>query len=76
MKHHTGMEAHDGYAPHSHEVRPDHLGIDRNGIIMPGGWAVYYDGELVFSTNDWEQVGAGVASIMEEGLIEESEGGR
>jgi hypothetical protein len=23
----TGMHAHDGLAPHSHEVRPDHLGV-------------------------------------------------
>lgn len=27
MKQHTGMEAHDVYAPHSHEVRADHLGV-------------------------------------------------
>jgi hypothetical protein len=24
---HTGMQAHGGYAPHSHEVRPDHAGV-------------------------------------------------
>ena len=24
---HTGMRAHGGYAPHSHEVRPDHDGV-------------------------------------------------
>lgn len=24
---HTGMAAHGGYAMHSHEVRPDHLGV-------------------------------------------------
>lgn len=27
MKNHIGLEAHDGYAPHSHEVRADHAGI-------------------------------------------------
>ena len=27
---HTSMEAHDGYAPHSHEVRPDHKGVRRD----------------------------------------------
>lgn len=26
---HTGMEVHDGYAAHSHEVRPDHRGVAR-----------------------------------------------
>lgn len=25
-----GMHEHDGYAPHSHEVRADHLGVDRS----------------------------------------------
>lgn len=25
----TGMHQHDGYAPHSHEVRADHLGLRR-----------------------------------------------
>jgi len=28
---HPGMASHDGYAPHSHEVRPDHLGVAREG---------------------------------------------
>lgn len=28
---HTSMAAHDGYAEHSHEVRPDHLGVKREG---------------------------------------------
>jgi hypothetical protein len=27
MKQHAGLEAHDGYAPHSHEVRSDHEGV-------------------------------------------------
>ena len=26
---HTEMLAHDGYARHTHEVRPDHLGVHR-----------------------------------------------
>jgi hypothetical protein len=26
---HVGMHAHDGLAPHSHEVRPDHRGVER-----------------------------------------------
>lgn len=26
---HTEMRAHDGWAPHSHEVRPDHRGVPR-----------------------------------------------
>lgn len=26
---HTGMAEHDGYAAHSHEVRPDHRGVHR-----------------------------------------------
>lgn len=26
---HTEMASHDGYAPHSHEVRPDHKGVKR-----------------------------------------------
>lgn len=25
----SAMHAHDGYKPHSHEVRADHMGIDR-----------------------------------------------
>lgn len=25
-----GMHEHDGYAPHSHEVRADHLGVDKS----------------------------------------------
>lgn len=29
MKQHTGIMAHDGYAEHSHEVRPDHHGVSR-----------------------------------------------
>ena len=27
--HHTGMRAHDGYVAHSHEIRPDHEGVER-----------------------------------------------
>lgn len=84
MKQHTRMEAHDGYLPHSHEVRPDHLGvhrspvlvaedarkvtgIDRYGIPMPDGWAVYFDGELVFSAGEdkWREIGPGIEKIME-----------
>jgi hypothetical protein len=26
----AGLHEHDGYAPHSHEVRADHLGVARN----------------------------------------------
>ena len=26
---HTGMMAHGGYAPHSHEVRADHAGVQQ-----------------------------------------------
>jgi hypothetical protein len=26
---HTGMKAHDGYKEHSHEVRPDHDGVEQ-----------------------------------------------
>lgn len=29
MKQHTGTAAHDGYAPHSHEIRYDHRGVPR-----------------------------------------------
>jgi hypothetical protein len=29
VKQHTGMAAHDGYAPHSHEIRRDHRGVPR-----------------------------------------------
>ena len=92
MKQHTGMEAHDGFAPHSHEVRADHLGVqqwcdycdtyhhqppescvqssltrDRNGIEIPDGWAVYFDGELVFSVDEdkWREIGPGIEKIME-----------
>lgn len=28
-QHHTGMASHGGFAAHSHEVRPDHLGVPR-----------------------------------------------
>lgn len=31
---HAGMQAHDGYVAHSHEVRADHLGVER---IEPDG---------------------------------------
>lgn len=31
---HIGMAAHDGLAPHSHEVRPDHRGVE---LLEPGG---------------------------------------
>jgi hypothetical protein len=42
---HTEMAAHDGYAPHSHEVRPDHLGV---GIteITPVTASVVVDGNV------------------------------
>lgn len=64
MKEHTRMEAHDGYVAHSHEVRPDHRGVNWNGIK---GWAVYYDGELVFSCDKdkWDQIGPALEKIME-----------
>lgn len=76
MHRHTGMEAHDGYEPHSHEVRHDHLAVkraefpgtsDRNEIPIPAGWALYYDGELVFSVDKdkWDQIGPAVKKIME-----------
>jgi hypothetical protein len=29
LRRHTSMAAHDGWLPHSHEVRPDHLGVPR-----------------------------------------------
>ena len=32
---HTGMLAHDGYALHSHEVRPDHGGVENLVIPLP-----------------------------------------
>lgn len=32
---HPAMTAHDGYAPHSHEVRPDHLGVAREQENQP-----------------------------------------
>lgn len=37
---HVGLQAHDGYAPHSHEVRPDHAGVqaqwppDRTELVV------------------------------------------
>jgi hypothetical protein len=73
VKQHTGLEAHDGYAPHSHEVRADHKGVefrgsaDRNGIPIPDGWALYYDGELVYSASkdEWASIGPVARSIME-----------
>ena len=42
-------------------------GSDRNGIPIPDGWAVYFDGELVFSVDEdkWEQIGPCVEKIME-----------
>jgi len=42
---HTGMEAHDGYAAHSHEVRPDHRGVQRevqSGQQAEAGQAMTY----------------------------------
>jgi hypothetical protein len=32
---HIGLSEHDGYAPHSHEARSDHLGVDRPGTDKP-----------------------------------------
>lgn len=42
-------------------------GIDINGFVMPDGWAVYYDGELVFSVDEdkWREIGPGIEQIME-----------
>jgi hypothetical protein len=39
---------------------------DRNGIMLPDGWAVYHDGELVFSVDDdkWETIGPAITRIM------------
>jgi hypothetical protein len=31
------MAAHDGWKPHSHEVRPDHTGVERAGPDDPAG---------------------------------------
>lgn len=31
VRQHTGLMAHDGFAEHSHEVRPDHDGVRRTG---------------------------------------------
>jgi hypothetical protein len=33
---HARMRAHDGYEPHSHEMRPDHLGVRKTGQPSPG----------------------------------------
>lgn len=33
MTYHMKMAAHDGYAPHSHEVRPDHAGVARGSAL-------------------------------------------
>lgn len=81
MKQHTGMEAHDGFAPHSHEVRPDHLGVavdiprtgaggiigprDADGFPIPKGWAVYHDGHLVLRMEDWTEIGRALIETME-----------
>lgn len=79
MKQHTGMEAHDGFAPHSHEIRADHLGvgpdligwgprtpgIDRQGFPIPDGWSVYRDGILIFTCQDWEDFFPGLNETME-----------
>ncbi len=46
-------------------------GTDRDGIMMPGGWSVYYDGHLVFSTSKWESIAPGVESIMRDGPDED-----
>lgn len=43
---------------------------DRNGVALPDGWAVYHDGELVFSVDDGKRdtIGPGItAAIMEPG---------
>lgn len=46
---HVGLEAHDGYAEHSHEVRSDHRGVARE--IPPGGEHYYVmGGERVSET--------------------------
>lgn len=37
MKQHTGMDTHDGYAPHSHEIRADHQGVNRDVLVSPAG---------------------------------------
>jgi hypothetical protein len=36
---------------------------DRNGIALPDGWAVYYNGELVFSADDWRDIEPALAKI-------------
>lgn len=42
-------------------------GIDRAGIEIPDGWAVYFDGQLVFSVDKekWQEIGPGIEKIME-----------
>jgi hypothetical protein len=38
---------------------------DRNGILMPDGWAVYFNGELVFSVDKAASIGDAIKAIME-----------
>lgn len=66
MKNHTGMEAHDGYVPHSHEVRPDHLGVNRNKYNAQTGRKVRVieidpteleSGDVVLSISDHDESG-------------------
>lgn len=45
MKNHTGMEAHDGYVPHSHEVRADHRGVEGR----EKGSVIRFDGKEVIT---------------------------
>lgn len=36
MKQHVSTAAHDGYAAHSHEIRPDHAGVRRASPAVTG----------------------------------------
>ena len=41
-------------------------GVDRDGVPMPDYWALYWNGQLVFSCDNWEAIGPGVEKIMKE----------
>jgi len=41
------MHTHDGYAPHSHEVRADHLGVPKEGDPDYAAWMAKQSSETL-----------------------------
>jgi len=55
---HTGMAAHDGLRPHSHEVRPDHIGVEQAAqpALPDPDWPGFAPDALPVSKPSWNEL--------------------